>query len=223
MIDRGIYLPCSQYEALFVSAVHTEADIDATIAAAKEVLAAEVDACVVQWHRQSKGDPHVSPPPHRSFPIRPIRPLRPIGRHASLRRAAGESSLRRRFPLSRLATLPRPHGRLLPDRGLAPGAAECGEVQGDRHQPVRRLVERADRGADRRTPQAQHAGDLRPERLRPEAPRRADHRRLDARRRARQRPVARRGQGLRPADQAGEDHRGLQADQGPRRHAGRCC
>ena len=34
MIDRGIYLPCSQYEALFVSAAHTDADIDATIAAA---------------------------------------------------------------------------------------------------------------------------------------------------------------------------------------------
>lgn len=39
MMDRGIYLPCSQYEALFVSAAHTEADIDNTIAAAREVLA----------------------------------------------------------------------------------------------------------------------------------------------------------------------------------------
>ena len=38
MMDRGVYLPCSQYEALFVSAAHTEADIDHTIAAAKEVL-----------------------------------------------------------------------------------------------------------------------------------------------------------------------------------------
>ncbi|MCI0492633.1 MAG: glutamate-1-semialdehyde 2,1-aminomutase [Planctomycetes bacterium] len=38
MLDRGIYLPCSQYEALFVSAAHTEADIDATIEAAREVL-----------------------------------------------------------------------------------------------------------------------------------------------------------------------------------------
>lgn len=38
MLDRGVYLPCSQYEALFVSAAHTEADIDATIAAAKEAL-----------------------------------------------------------------------------------------------------------------------------------------------------------------------------------------
>jgi glutamate-1-semialdehyde 2,1-aminomutase len=38
MMDRGIYLPCSQYEALFVSAAHTEADIDQTIAAAEEVL-----------------------------------------------------------------------------------------------------------------------------------------------------------------------------------------
>jgi glutamate-1-semialdehyde 2,1-aminomutase len=40
MIDRGIYLPCSQYEALFFSAAHTEADIDATVAAAREALAA---------------------------------------------------------------------------------------------------------------------------------------------------------------------------------------
>ncbi len=36
LIDRGVYMPCSQYEALFVSAAHSEADIDATIAAAKE-------------------------------------------------------------------------------------------------------------------------------------------------------------------------------------------
>jgi glutamate-1-semialdehyde 2,1-aminomutase len=40
MLDRGVYLPCSQYEALFVSAAHSEADIDATIAAAREALAA---------------------------------------------------------------------------------------------------------------------------------------------------------------------------------------
>jgi glutamate-1-semialdehyde 2,1-aminomutase len=39
LIDRGIYMPCSQFEALFLSAAHTEADIDRTIAAAKEVLA----------------------------------------------------------------------------------------------------------------------------------------------------------------------------------------
>jgi glutamate-1-semialdehyde 2,1-aminomutase len=38
MLDAGIYLPCSQYEAMFVSAAHTEADIDATIEAAKGVL-----------------------------------------------------------------------------------------------------------------------------------------------------------------------------------------
>jgi glutamate-1-semialdehyde 2,1-aminomutase len=38
MIERGIYLPCSQFEALFVSAAHTEADIDATLAAAGEAL-----------------------------------------------------------------------------------------------------------------------------------------------------------------------------------------
>ena len=38
MMDRGVYLPCSQYEALFVSAAHTEDDIDQTIAAAGDVL-----------------------------------------------------------------------------------------------------------------------------------------------------------------------------------------
>jgi glutamate-1-semialdehyde 2,1-aminomutase len=39
LMERGVYMPCSQYEALFVSAAHIEADIDATIAAAREVLA----------------------------------------------------------------------------------------------------------------------------------------------------------------------------------------
>lgn len=38
LVDRGVYMPCSQYEALFVSAAHSEADIDATIVAAKEVF-----------------------------------------------------------------------------------------------------------------------------------------------------------------------------------------
>ena len=40
MMDRGVYLPCSQYEALFISAAHDTDDIDATIAAADAVLAA---------------------------------------------------------------------------------------------------------------------------------------------------------------------------------------
>lgn len=40
MLERGVYLPCSQYEALFVSAAHSETEIDQTIAAAQEVLAA---------------------------------------------------------------------------------------------------------------------------------------------------------------------------------------
>ncbi len=38
LIDRNIYMPCSQYEALFLSTAHTQADIDATIAAAREAL-----------------------------------------------------------------------------------------------------------------------------------------------------------------------------------------
>src|SRR5580658_9728099 len=40
MLERGMFLPPSQYEALFVSAAHTDADIDRTIAAARESLAA---------------------------------------------------------------------------------------------------------------------------------------------------------------------------------------
>jgi glutamate-1-semialdehyde 2,1-aminomutase len=38
MLDRGVYLPCSQFEALFVSAAHSDADIDEAIAAAREAL-----------------------------------------------------------------------------------------------------------------------------------------------------------------------------------------
>jgi glutamate-1-semialdehyde 2,1-aminomutase len=38
MLERGVYLPCSQYEALFISAAHTEADIDNTIAAAAAAI-----------------------------------------------------------------------------------------------------------------------------------------------------------------------------------------
>jgi glutamate-1-semialdehyde 2,1-aminomutase len=38
LLERGIYLPCSQYEAMFVSAAHTDADIDATLAAASQAL-----------------------------------------------------------------------------------------------------------------------------------------------------------------------------------------
>ncbi len=39
LIERGVYFPCSQYEALFVSDKHTDADIEQTIQAAKEALA----------------------------------------------------------------------------------------------------------------------------------------------------------------------------------------
>lgn len=38
MLDRGVYLPCSQFEAMFISAAHTPEDIDQTIAAAKDVM-----------------------------------------------------------------------------------------------------------------------------------------------------------------------------------------
>jgi glutamate-1-semialdehyde 2,1-aminomutase len=39
MLDRGVYLACSQYEANFVSTAHTEADLEATLNAAREALA----------------------------------------------------------------------------------------------------------------------------------------------------------------------------------------
>ncbi|MFQ4138362.1 glutamate-1-semialdehyde 2,1-aminomutase [Nodosilinea sp. PGN35] len=38
MLERGVYLAPSQYEAGFTSLAHTDADIDATIAAARDVL-----------------------------------------------------------------------------------------------------------------------------------------------------------------------------------------
>ena len=38
LIERGVYMPCSQYEALFVSTAHSEDDIEKTIAAAREAL-----------------------------------------------------------------------------------------------------------------------------------------------------------------------------------------
>ncbi len=40
MLARGVYLPCSQFEAAFVSSAHTEDDIDRTIEAARAALRA---------------------------------------------------------------------------------------------------------------------------------------------------------------------------------------
>ena len=39
MMDRGVYLPCSQFEAAFLSALHTEKHIEQTLAAARAALA----------------------------------------------------------------------------------------------------------------------------------------------------------------------------------------
>jgi glutamate-1-semialdehyde 2,1-aminomutase len=39
MIDRGIYLPCSQFEAAFLSAAHTDQHVQQTVHAAQEGLA----------------------------------------------------------------------------------------------------------------------------------------------------------------------------------------
>jgi glutamate-1-semialdehyde 2,1-aminomutase len=38
MIEHGIYLPCSQFEALFFSTSHTEEEIQQTVRAAEQVL-----------------------------------------------------------------------------------------------------------------------------------------------------------------------------------------
>ena len=38
LIGEGVYMPCSQFEALFFSRTHTEAMIDETIEAAAKVL-----------------------------------------------------------------------------------------------------------------------------------------------------------------------------------------
>jgi glutamate-1-semialdehyde 2,1-aminomutase len=39
MLDNGVYLPPSQYEAAFLGATHTEQDVQQTIAAAKLAFA----------------------------------------------------------------------------------------------------------------------------------------------------------------------------------------
>jgi glutamate-1-semialdehyde 2,1-aminomutase len=39
MLERGVYLAPSQFEAAFMSSVHTERDIDQTLTAAREVFA----------------------------------------------------------------------------------------------------------------------------------------------------------------------------------------
>jgi len=39
MLERRVYLPCSQFEANFVSTMHSAADLDHTIAAAREAMA----------------------------------------------------------------------------------------------------------------------------------------------------------------------------------------
>ena len=46
MLDRGVYLPPSAFEAWFVSIVHTDADVDLVLTAARE--AAKVTAASPQ-------------------------------------------------------------------------------------------------------------------------------------------------------------------------------
>ena len=44
MLQRGVYLPPSQFEAMFVSAAHTEADITAVAAVAHDALKVVADS-----------------------------------------------------------------------------------------------------------------------------------------------------------------------------------
>jgi glutamate-1-semialdehyde 2,1-aminomutase len=39
MIERGVNIPPSQFEAMFISLAHSDADIEVTITAAREALA----------------------------------------------------------------------------------------------------------------------------------------------------------------------------------------
>lgn len=39
LLNRGIYLPCSQFEAMFISAIHSDADIAHTLSAAQQAFA----------------------------------------------------------------------------------------------------------------------------------------------------------------------------------------
>jgi glutamate-1-semialdehyde 2,1-aminomutase len=39
MLERGVYLPCSQFEAAFVSTAHDDAILDQTLAIAREAFA----------------------------------------------------------------------------------------------------------------------------------------------------------------------------------------
>jgi glutamate-1-semialdehyde 2,1-aminomutase len=39
LLDRGVYMPCSQFEALFLSTAHTDDEVETTVAHAAEVMA----------------------------------------------------------------------------------------------------------------------------------------------------------------------------------------
>jgi glutamate-1-semialdehyde 2,1-aminomutase len=45
LIERGVYMPCSQFEALFFSRAHTIQDIDDTIRAAEDFFAGDFSEC----------------------------------------------------------------------------------------------------------------------------------------------------------------------------------
>ena len=70
MLDRGVYMPCSQFEALFVSAAHTEADIDATVCGGPK--------CPGRSRRPACGNiaDGEAPSPHRASNPAPVEPCR---------------------------------------------------------------------------------------------------------------------------------------------------
>lgn len=52
MLDAGVYLPPSQFEAAFLSAAHSDADIDKTIAAAKSALQSKAERTASTGHQK---------------------------------------------------------------------------------------------------------------------------------------------------------------------------
>ena len=65
MLARGVYLPCSQFEAAFVSTAHTEAHIDQTIeAAAERYVPAPESGFTRAWERRFAGTKRSCPGVH---------------------------------------------------------------------------------------------------------------------------------------------------------------
>ena len=107
LIDRGVYMPCSQYEALFVSAAHTEADIDATIARCGRNAMPRVIGCyalfLALFFRSERGGSTGAPGRTRSRGARPRSSTSPPGQPRRPWGASGNGR-RRRTPAGRRAS-----------------------------------------------------------------------------------------------------------------------